>query len=308
MDLATSVMALTGASSVQPVAEGHQSRVFIVSLAEGRMAVAKVLDASLVDVDVVRARVETVMELSDLDSRVCRPIELDRQLINVVEDENGRPGLVVCSEFADGVAFDEGTGTDARLMGETLAGLHRSMARLAARDLPAVAALGAMGALGALGAVDWSGESGENGRRDGRGHVPVQVLHGDFNAGNLRRDNDAVRVFDFDDCGYGPPVFDVANALYMVLFDATVGNDIGRYRSFETAFLSGYEAASARGLDRGLVDEFVDLRVRALDHWLDDLPAAPIGIRTASQAWRATLRRFVRDYERDRLQQRGLGL
>ena len=272
-------MALTGASSAQPVAEGHQSRVFIVSLAGGRMAVAKVLDASLVDVEVVRARVETVVELADLDSRVCRPIEVNGNLFNVLENENGGPVLVLCSEFADGSALDESDPNDSRLMGETLAGLHRSMARISARALTPVAALGVIG---------WTGDE------------PVQMLHGDFNAGNLRAGNGSVRVFDFDDCGCGPPAFDVANALYMVMFDATVGVDIDRYRSFKTPFLTGYEAESKQRVDRGLIDQFVDLRVRALDHWLDDLSGAPIGIRAASPAWHATLRQFVRDYGRDR--------
>ena len=109
-------------------------------------------------------------------------------------------------------------------MGETLAGLHRLLARITPRGIPEVAALRAV-------------------RSDV--NEEFQLLHGDFNSGNLRRTGPMVRVFDFDDCGYGPRSFEIANALYMVLFDATIEADIERYRTFENAFLNGYETETA---------------------------------------------------------------
>jgi Ser/Thr protein kinase RdoA (MazF antagonist) len=125
-----------------------------------------------------------------------------------------------------------------------------------------------------------------------------QLLHGDFNSGNLRRDGSVLRVFDFEDCGYGPRSFEIANALYMVLFSSTIANEIPRYRIFEDAFVSGYGTHDGQDVDRRAVDRYIDLRVDALAGWLDDLPTAPIGIRTATPQWHQTLRSFARSYQR----------
>jgi len=182
MDLASTVLQLTGATSALEIAQGHQSRVFDLLMVDGRRLVGKVVDDA-VTLDVVATRAAAVAELADLDSRVCRPVPIDGSLVNVITDESGGSALLLCSEYAGGVPFDEANSEDAALMGATLAGLHRSLARLAPRDIPEVAALRAA-------RVD--------------GDEAVQLLHGDFNTGNLRRDGSTVKVFDFEDCGYGP--------------------------------------------------------------------------------------------------------
>jgi Ser/Thr protein kinase RdoA (MazF antagonist) len=251
--------------------------VFELTLVDGQRLVAKVLDASVVAVDAVVARVDAVAELADLDARVCRPVRIDGRPVNAIDDDAGRSALLLCSEFAEGVALDVGSTTDAELMGTTLAGVHRSLARVTSRGIPQVAALRAV-----------------------RSNVDeeVQLLHGDFNTGNLRRSDSMVRVFDFEDCGYGPRSFEIANALYMVLFSSTIENDVSRYRTFEDAFLSGYGCEDGHDVDRRIVDHFIDLRVSALARWLDDVPNAPVGIRTATPQWRQTLRSFVASYTR----------
>ena len=126
--------------------------------------------------------------------------------------------------------------------------------------------------------------------------VEDQLLHGDFNALNVIVTPAGPRLIDFDDCGYGPVAFDVANALYMVLFDASVGDRPKLYATFRPGFLAGYRQAAGRPLDDGEVDGFIDARVAALGRWLDDLPNAPIGIRTSSPEWLQTLRAFVAGY------------
>jgi Ser/Thr protein kinase RdoA (MazF antagonist) len=183
--------------------------------------------------------------------------------------------LVVCYEHAEGTAPEPSRAADAAVMGRTLAQLHRSMARLPPTGLPVVSALRSV-------SIDTA--------------EPLQVLHGDFNSTNLRQHDGVVRVFDLDDCGYGPPVFDVANASYMVLFDATVHDTPDVYRAFRARFVSAYCDAAGHTVDDGLVDHYVDLRFAALSGWLDDLDSAPVGIRTASPAWRATLRSVVAAY------------
>lgn len=279
MGLARSVLELTGAATARELAEGHQSRVFELVFLDGHRLVAKVLDVSVGDMDVVAARVDAVAELADLDPRVCRPVPIGGGLVNVIADDVDRPAVLLCSEFAEGVAFDVASPGDPELMGVTLAGLHRSLARIAGRGIPEVAALRAVRS-------DVDGE--------------FQLLHGDFNSGNLRRDGSMVRVFDFEDCGRGPRSFEIADALYMVMFPATIEAELERFRTFQDAFLSGYESEDGRPVDRRTVDHYVDLRVRALERWLDDLSTAPIGIRSATPHWHETLRSFVRGYERRR--------
>jgi Ser/Thr protein kinase RdoA (MazF antagonist) len=128
-------------------------------------------------------------------------------------------------------------------------------------------------------------------RRQPRGRH--QLLHGDFNAGNVRDVNGVIRVFDLDDCGYGPPAFDVANALYMVLFDAVVHTTVESYETFRRSFVSGYVDLSRQDLADDALDRLIDLRVEALRRWLADLDTAPVGIRTASHDWLETLRSFA---------------
>ncbi len=267
-------MRLTGATSAAPIAGGHQAHVFEVMLANKTRVVAKVLDSSVVEDDATE-RVKAVAELANLDVRVCAPVPIDGRLVNTIDDD-GHSRIVVCFDFAEGLAFDVTRPVDAELMGSTLAGLHRSLARLEPRHIPELAALKAAGGVGDAG--------------------PVQLLHGDFNAGNLRRAGAKVRVFDFEDCGYGPPSFEIANTLYMVLFSATVDGEVKTYPLFEDALLSGYASGAVGKLDRSAIDRFIDLRVSALGSWLDDLSTAPVGIRNASPAWHGTLRAFVDRY------------
>jgi Ser/Thr protein kinase RdoA (MazF antagonist) len=260
--------ALLDAASISELHGGHQSRVFLATDSSGEMIVAKVTDASLVDRTIFATRVDVVAELGDVDRRVCRPMPVDDRLVTEIEF-GGQLHLLVCYEYAHGDAVDN---SDAELMGRTLAGLHRSMAQLDRVDLPAVAAL-----------------SGSTSDED-------QLIHGDFNSGNLRRRDGAVRVFDFDDCGYGPVEFDVANALYMVLFDAVTSGVPAAYSAFRERFVVGYRSAVVRQPTDEALDRFIARRVEALRGWLDDLQQAPIGIRTATPEWHAVLRSFVETY------------
>jgi len=206
---------------------------------------------------------------------VCRPLLIDGRRVAEMTSPDGRRHYAVCFELAPGMEPDPARAADAERMGAALAQLHVSMRQLPATTLPVVHALRTAPAHGAPAAA------------------PHQLLHGDFNASNLRQAGGVLRVFDLDDCGYGPPAFDVANALYMVLFDAVTHGSIETYERFRRSFVDGYAGASGLLLPETTLDRFIDLRVRALGSWLDDLGNAPIGIRTASQAWQATLRSFV---------------
>jgi Ser/Thr protein kinase RdoA (MazF antagonist) len=277
MDLADRVATALHTDEVDELVGGHQSRVFRVTPRGGPPMVAKVLDASMVDRTDLDVRLDVIAALADLDPRVCRPLLVGGQ--RVIElSAHGEEHHLVCYELALGRELDPARPVDAERMGAALSELHLSMSRLPATSLGLVGALRAVPADEAL--------------ADG-GH---QLLHGDFGASNLREVDGVVRIFDLDDCGDGPPAFDVANALYMVLFDATTHGASATYEAFRRPFLDGYLGGPGPQPSEESVARFVDLRVRALTSWLDDLDRAPIGIRTASPAWRATLRSFASAY------------
>ncbi len=274
MDLARRLSAALGADEVEELRGGHQSRVFRVAGHRGPPAVAKVVDASMVDRAELEARLDVVAALAAIDPRVCRILPLGGRRVTDLTASDGGEHHVVLYELAVGTAPDPARADDAARMGAVLSRLHASMRRLPPTSLPVVHALRAT--------ADDAPVAG-----------PHQLLHGDFNAGNLRQDGGDVRIFDLDDCGYGPPAFDVANALYMVLFDAVTHGSVETYETFRPSFVAGYADAGGPSVSHATLDGFVELRVRALGSWLDDLDRAPIGIRTASPTWQATLRSFV---------------
>jgi Ser/Thr protein kinase RdoA (MazF antagonist) len=270
VELVWRIAALTDAVSVRELAGGHQSRVFVAERPGGRL-VAKVRNAVDVDLAAVTARAEAVARLAAIDPWVCGPVALGDDLVTAFEADGGEY-VLTCCDFVDGRAPDPTTPADAALMGRVLARLHATMATVDAAELPLVAALLTV-------QPDWDG--------------PSQLLHGDFNAGNLRVVDGWCRIFDFDDSGRGPAAFDVANTLLMVQFDDATGGRPGTYEPFEEAFLAGYRAAADTPIDLDDVLALVDLRVDALERWLDQPDTAPIGIRTSSPEWHETLRAFI---------------
>lgn len=270
MDLAARLASLVGARAVTEVGGGHQARVFEATGDGGRVAV-KAVAAALVDRTEHEARIEVVARLAAVDPRVCAPRPIAGRLVTEV-GMGADTVLVTVSDWAEGRALDAGDARDGERMGRSLATLHASMRAIDATALPPIAALRAAPA--DLGLGD-------------------QLLHGDYGHGNLRLDGDVVRVFDLDDCGRGPALFDVANAIHMARFAADQTGPRPHADTFERSLLAGYAAGTGVTLDHEVVRRLVELRLRALLVWLDDLDRAPIGIRTASPAWHAVLRRYA---------------
>jgi Ser/Thr protein kinase RdoA (MazF antagonist) len=246
---------------------GKQSRVFEATL-DGRRAVVKLTDAHLADHAALAARLAAVDVLAADHDNVVAPLRIGDELVQPIGD-----WLMTATPFVTGDRLDVTTAAGADLLGATLADLHRAMRDLPSFDIPPVAALTPTSQVDAQ--RDW------------------QLLHGDFSEQNVIATPSMVRVFDFDDCGYGPVEYDIANSLYMVLFDSDVNGDSARYERVRPAFLSGYAARSARAVDDGTVDAFIAIRIEALHRWISDLPSAPIGIRTSPPAWLDRLASFV---------------
>jgi len=252
---------------------GHQSQMFTGAFG-GEQVVVKLTDSRLVD-QAYRRRVEMTSVLAEMDDSVVGPLTTDAGVVA----ELGQ-WLAVVYPFVVGRTPDIRDEADVRRMATAMANLHRTLQRLAPVDLPAVAALAAAEA-----PIDVAGF----GRR--------QVLHGDFSSANLMFSERQARVFDFDDCGYGPIEFEVGNTLYMVLFDAAMSSEIERYERFRAWFVDEYRSASNQSVPDELLDTSIGLRVQALSRWLDRPETAPIGIRTATPAWRNSLRAFVRSQD-----------
>lgn len=107
---------------------------------------------------------------------------------------------------------------------------------------------------------------------DGFGQSPDRygLTHGDFLPENLLREGDTVRIIDFDDCGFGWHVMDVATSLLFLLGEP-------QYEDACAGFVDGYRTA------RALPDEHLQmlpvfLLARAMTYvgWCGSRPEAPI--------------------------------
>lgn len=259
-----------GFHDVAELSGGRQSRVFAVHR-EGESLVVKLTHAHLVDCDVLMRKATLIENLARLDAAVVGPIPVRGSLVHPLGE-----WLVTATRLIEGTPLDQSGIAHGELLGGTLAGLHRSMRQIPPVDLPRVAAL----------------EIDTSGRWDSTDSD--QLLHGDFAASNLIQTLDGIRVFDFDDCGYGPVEFDIANSLYMVMFDSWVNDrSPDQYQEFRTDFVNGYTRSTGRALDGGTINSMIEVRIAALQRWAANPSEAPIGIRDSPPEWIDTLNRFI---------------
>jgi Ser/Thr protein kinase RdoA (MazF antagonist) len=255
---------------------GYQSLVYAAVADDGSPCVAKLRGTTGTDRATLATQMLMMANLAVVDPRVCSPLVKDDSYVLDV-DTHGRTKFGTLFELAKGEIPDHARSTDAQLMGVELSKLHTSLLSLPEYEIPLVPALAA---------VDFE-----------PGSASLQLIHGDFSSQNLRKTEGSVRIFDFDDCGYGTREFDVANSLYMVLFDTVVNDRDSGYRDFEEAFVDGYRTDSTETpLNLEALPTFIDMRVNALKTWLAKPRAAPAGIRTATTQWRHTLGQFVEQY------------
>jgi Ser/Thr protein kinase RdoA (MazF antagonist) len=219
-----------------------------------------------------------------------------RAVFAPVDGERRRRLVTVAYDFAEGEAPENDRPEVASRMGRSLAELHRAMAALPTYPLPGLAAFPPLERIEKVAEdlgvpVHWLADALPEHQAG-----PPQLLHGDFSSKNMRVTGAGWRIFDFDDCGYGPVELDLANSVYFVLFDATLRHDLDRYHRFRASFVEGYHAATGWAPTDGRIDALLTRRVLTLASWLADPTTAPSGIRTASAEWLATLHDFVRRY------------
>lgn len=281
-----------GLHDVEDVRGGYQSRGVYAARHGDQPVVLKLVDARLVDRGALQTRLDMLEQLGAVNATVCRPVALAGRLLNERELGSGNTVYAVAYEFADGAPPVVGDPDEAELMGQVLAELHGSMARLPQFDLPRLAAFPARATL-----TDVARDIGVplGSLRDPT-HSPLQLLHGDFSGENMRLANGEARVFDFDDCGYGSVEQDVAHTLYMVLFDAMTGGELEQYTTFREQFVRAYVRHSGADLAEDTLDALVTYRVVVLASWLAHPDKAPIGIRTSPDDWRTRLDQFIAHY------------
>ena len=86
----------------------------------------------------------------------------------------------------------------------------------------------------------------------------VGLIHADLHLGNAVFEGERVKLIDFDDCGTGHRLYDVAVALWEQ-------RDLNDYDAFRAALLDGYR--SARDIDVTHLDGFIALRQFAFQIW-----------------------------------------
>lgn len=281
-----------GLGELQRIVGGRQSLAVYRARVDGRLVAVKVCDSELVDRGMLDVRLEALSRLRRTDDVVCAPVPVDGRLVNGVRAAPTRLAYAVAYEFAEGDAPDIDLPGHAVQMGRVLADVHGAMAALGPVDLPALAAFPPLADLRRV-----TEDLGVPRERLAASPVgPRQLLHGDFSSKNVRIAGARWRVFDLDDCGYGPIELDLANSVYFVLFDALTGSGRDRYRSFRDNFLAGYRDRTGVVPSDTVLDSLITRRVLVLASWLADPDTAPPGVRTASDEWRSVLEGFVEDY------------
>ncbi len=294
MDVVALEQALSslGLRDARRIVGGRQSLAVYAAQVDGRHVVVKLLESAVVDRDDLAVRVEVLSRLGAISDMVCTPVPIDGHLISQIAADGVDAVHAVAYQFADGVAPDVDQPDDAWQMGRVLAELHAAMAELRPCGLPGLAAFPPPTELETVAAdlgvpTAWLRDEGSR---------PQQLLHGDFSSTNLRVANATWRIFDFDDCGYGPVELELANSLYFVLFDAMTGRRRDHYRRFRERLLGGYQDGAGTAPPGAALDALITRRILALAAWLADAATAPPGIRNASDHWHKTLGTFVQHY------------
>ncbi len=277
---------------MREMTEGHQSTVYLGHSGD-RLVVIKLIDAAYLDKGLLQARLSMLSQLSSVTTAACAPIPLQERLIHDVQLAGSQHFYAVCYEHAEGDAPDVAEPTDASAMGTLLAELHEQLAELPSFALPPITNFQDRAGMRAAASELGIPPARLSDISPANGFGEVQLLHGDFSSANIRTSSGQSRIFDFDDSGYGPIEFDLAEALYAVLFDAHIAQAFTRYKTFRSNFLAGYAASSGSDISELSLDNLISQRVLTLASWIMNLSSAPPAIRSSSSSWIDTLRGFV---------------
>lgn len=301
-ELAASVLAALTLGSVglpladvRPIAEGEQNFVFTCSL-QGQKSILKVTDARHRSRNALAMQLTMLERLKHYAPNIVAPRILGDNGPIVEIEIAGIPFYLVAYPYAAGERAE--ITTDGHRMGRALADLHAAMRRLPRYTFDEIGTGDNLAKVRAAARTLGVSERFHTAISERQGLGEVQLLHGDFNALNLKFDGSTIAIFDFDNCIYGSPAYELANSLYMVLFDQVrhSGDELTLYHNFRQAFLSGYRSPDNRFFDETAVDAFISYRVLLLASWLRTPSAAPLFIKQSPPSWLETLQTFVKVY------------
>lgn len=284
-----------GMKDVKVISEGKQNYVYS-SLMRGKTTILKVTDARHRRLEALQIQSEMLKELSSYSSAVCAPIDILHRFPIVELKINDLDFYVIAYPFAKGVTADINNPDHVDLMGTSLAILHNAMNEL---KLYAFDGIIEMSKSAAIAQVLFQLKGAETILANAIKHFEdcdMQLLHGDFNAGNLKVNGAQVRIFDFDNCVYGSTSYELAAALYMVLFGQVTQGELSVYHDFKKVFLEAYERTNPSAVDLHVINDLISYRVLLLASWLAQPDNAPLFIRQSSQQWLTTLKQFTLVY------------
>ncbi len=120
------------------------------------------------------------------------------------------------------------------------------------------------------------------------------IIHGDYNTSNVLISGRQIRIFDFDDISYHWYDYDIANTLYMVLFDFRNSEDLTPFVRFKENFIK--EMNCGQDLvqyDACRIDNFLHYRVILLEYWMNHPSNGPLFIRNMTKKWAEELASFI---------------
>lgn len=181
---------------------------------------------------------------------------------------NGKRYYAVLFTFIEGAPIDICSFTQARRFGILLAELHTALSELnCPYDLPTLQ------------------NTLEN----------KQLIHGDFNRTNVLARDESLVIIDFENACFSTYEYELANAIYMAVFDARHNPAVILDTGFIDGFLVGY--TRKRSVDLDTVRLEVDRRVSMLKGWIDDSASAPLSVSTSTDSWKKELNDFINAYE-----------
>ncbi|HMG43059.1 MAG TPA: phosphotransferase [Acidimicrobiales bacterium] len=277
---------------LRPLHGGYQGKAWTAEL-DGDRIVLKLVSANFFSKQGVTTKQQMLARLAVSDPQVCGPIAIAGELVTEATDDDLGPSFLRAFEFAPGRTPDVRRPNDGEILGRTLARLHLSMSSLPPYDLGPMRAFTPH-------SVDVFRSSGIE--------IPPAILtpassrrhllHGDFGMHNVKFNGEGdVKIFDFDDCGYGTVEEDVGNSLYMAMFRCFVDGDGPRtYEPFRARFLNSYTGFLAEPISIEAVSRYLHLRVFTLLLWLARPDLAPPGVADSSASWKETLAEFANQY------------
>lgn len=284
-------------ANAHPIAEGEQNLVFTCSL-RGERNILKATDSRHRDRRALETQLAMLDALKHRFANVCAslPIWGDDHIFEVAVE--GVPFYLVAYRYAAGKRAE--ITRHGHRMGQALAELHDAMRRLPRYAFAEITSDDTLAAVGEAARTLGVPEKTYASALEYSDSRDMQLLHGDFNSGNLKIDGPAVNIFDFDNCVYGNLAYELGNSLYMVLFDQVrqADGNLARYRHFRRDFLEGYRHASHASPPEPVIDAYISYRVLLLSSWLQNPDDAPFFVRQSPSSWLDTLRTFVRVYFR----------